>query len=276
MNILSFSENIQSLYSIADFSVRFTTLSEQNVSLQEEKSDVSSRRIGLKWFHFKILVMCQSICFSRRWLPYSFPCCWSHKLTFYLAVLKIVLKRSWRCNFPLNKRSRQGSWPCIFPPKNNPGSSTYAHLCKTIWNETPKPCAATRVVFGAISCSFSLCSSLMFRLFASALSRFLLCPTSLPRCLFSRSLSISLSLLFMFVDLFIDWLCVLSYTSSSIFFSQTQVAMQFPTKQKRPLAFVKMRIKIFWRPKVLYFLQENPRLEYQKKEQNMANDWQWI
>ena len=35
------------------------------------------------------------------------------------------LKRSWRCNFPPNKRGRQRSWPCIFPPKNNPGYSTY-------------------------------------------------------------------------------------------------------------------------------------------------------
>ena len=27
------------------------------------------------------------------------------------------LKRSWRCNFLPNKRGRQHSWPCIFPPK---------------------------------------------------------------------------------------------------------------------------------------------------------------
>ena len=38
------------------------------------------------------------------------------------------LKRSWRCNFPPNKRGRQRSWPCIFPPKNNPGNSTYRLL----------------------------------------------------------------------------------------------------------------------------------------------------
>ena len=48
MNVLASSENNQSFYSIADFSVRFTTLSERNVSLQEEKSNVSSRRIGVK------------------------------------------------------------------------------------------------------------------------------------------------------------------------------------------------------------------------------------
>ena len=66
MNILASSEKNQSFYSIADFFVRFTTLSERNVSLQEEKSNVSSCRIGVKWFHFKILMMCQSICFSRR------------------------------------------------------------------------------------------------------------------------------------------------------------------------------------------------------------------
>ena len=34
--------NNQSFYSIADFFVRFTALSEQKVSLQEEKSNVSS------------------------------------------------------------------------------------------------------------------------------------------------------------------------------------------------------------------------------------------
>ena len=41
MNILSSSQNNQSFYSIADFFVPFTTLSERNVSLQEEKSNVS-------------------------------------------------------------------------------------------------------------------------------------------------------------------------------------------------------------------------------------------
>ena len=35
--------NNQSFYSFADFFVRFTTLNEQKVSLQEEKSNVSSR-----------------------------------------------------------------------------------------------------------------------------------------------------------------------------------------------------------------------------------------
>ena len=38
MNILASSENNQPFYSIADFFVRFTTLSERNGSLQEEKS----------------------------------------------------------------------------------------------------------------------------------------------------------------------------------------------------------------------------------------------
>ena len=110
---------------------------------------------------------------------------------------------------------RQRSWPCIFPPKNNPGYSTYAHLCKPMWNETLKPCAATRGFFGTLSCSFSLCSSLMFRLFATARNCSLWRRISLLRRLFSRSLSISLSLLYMFVDLLINWVCVLSYTSSS-------------------------------------------------------------
>ena len=48
IHILASSENNQSFYSIADFFVRFTTLSERNVPLQEEKSKVSSRRIGVK------------------------------------------------------------------------------------------------------------------------------------------------------------------------------------------------------------------------------------
>ena len=37
MKVLASSENNQSLNFIADFSVRFTTLSERNVSLQEKK-----------------------------------------------------------------------------------------------------------------------------------------------------------------------------------------------------------------------------------------------
>ena len=48
MDILASSENNQSFYSTADFFVRFTTLSERNVLLQEEKSNVSSSRIGVK------------------------------------------------------------------------------------------------------------------------------------------------------------------------------------------------------------------------------------
>ena len=50
IHVLASSENNQSFYSIADFFVRFTALSERNVSLQEEKSDVSLRRIGVKCF----------------------------------------------------------------------------------------------------------------------------------------------------------------------------------------------------------------------------------
>ena len=37
-----------SFYSIAEFFVRVTTLSEQKVSLREEKSNNKSRRIGIK------------------------------------------------------------------------------------------------------------------------------------------------------------------------------------------------------------------------------------
>ena len=50
IHVLASSENNQSFYSIADFFVHFTALSKQNVSLQEEKSDVSLRRIGVKGF----------------------------------------------------------------------------------------------------------------------------------------------------------------------------------------------------------------------------------
>ena len=48
MNTLTSLENNESFYSIADFFVRFTKLSERKVSLQEEKSNVSSRRIRVK------------------------------------------------------------------------------------------------------------------------------------------------------------------------------------------------------------------------------------
>ena len=108
MNILTSSENNQPFYSIAGFFVRFTTLSERNVSLQEQNSNVSSRRIGVKCFHFKILMMCQSICFSRRDSFGSFAHCWSHTLTLYFVVFKIIfvvfLKRSWWCNFHRKKK----------------------------------------------------------------------------------------------------------------------------------------------------------------------------
>ena len=40
-------ENNQSFHSIAEFFVRFKTLSEREVSLQEEKSNVSSCWIGV-------------------------------------------------------------------------------------------------------------------------------------------------------------------------------------------------------------------------------------
>ena len=50
IHVLASSENNQSFYSIADFFVLFTALSERNVSLQEEKSNVSLRRIGVKCF----------------------------------------------------------------------------------------------------------------------------------------------------------------------------------------------------------------------------------
>ena len=48
-----------------------------------------TRRMGVKCFHFKILMICQSICFSRRDSFGSFFRCWSHKLTLYSVVFKI-------------------------------------------------------------------------------------------------------------------------------------------------------------------------------------------
>ena len=126
-----------------------------------------------------------------------------------------------------------------------------------MWNETLKPCSATRGFFCTLSCSFSLCSSLMFRLFATALTCSLWRRTSLLRRLFSRSLSISLSLLYRFVEVFIKWVGVLSYTSSSkllLSFYQTQLAMQFPAKQTRPAAQLAMHFpaekKPDWQHKV--------------------------
>ena len=70
MNILASSKNNKSFYSMADFFVPFTRLSERNVSLQKEKSNVSSRWIGVK-------------CFSRRYAYCSLSRCWSQKLTLY-------------------------------------------------------------------------------------------------------------------------------------------------------------------------------------------------
>ena len=44
--LLASLKNNQSFHSIADYFVRFTTISERKVSLQDEKSNVSHRRIG--------------------------------------------------------------------------------------------------------------------------------------------------------------------------------------------------------------------------------------
>ena len=62
------------------------------------------------------------------YLPFfaSHVCRLIHKLSLCFVVhvvFKIItiifLKRSSRCNFLPNKRGRQRSWPCIFPPKNS-------------------------------------------------------------------------------------------------------------------------------------------------------------
>ena len=54
IHVLTSSENDQSFYSIAIFFVRFTTLSKRNPPLHEEKSNVSSRCIGVKTIRLKI------------------------------------------------------------------------------------------------------------------------------------------------------------------------------------------------------------------------------
>ena len=63
---------------LGDFFVRLTTLSERNVSHEEDKSNASSRRIGVQWFHLKdstdirykavydVPPIKESICFFRR------------------------------------------------------------------------------------------------------------------------------------------------------------------------------------------------------------------
>ena len=57
MDIPASSEHNQYFYSTDDFFVRFTTLSERNVPLQEEKSNALSHRIGVKLVHFKIRLL---------------------------------------------------------------------------------------------------------------------------------------------------------------------------------------------------------------------------
>ena len=161
-------------------------------------------------------MICQSICFSRRYLPCSFSCCWSHKLTLYLVVFKIIILIFFS-NAVGDATSRQtnaagGAVGHAFPrrKKTAQGLSVSFHIVRTqiyvsqceMRHSNPVP--QHGFFFGALSRFFSLCSSLMFRLFASALSRSLLCRTSLLRRLFSRSISICLSLLSMFVDLFIN------------------------------------------------------------------------
>ena len=111
--------------------VRFTMLSVRKVSLQEEKFNVSSRQIGVKWFHFKIrlelairlFTMCRllkswfvSPTTSRlalspavgniNWLVF---CCLQHLFLFFF-------KRSWRYNFPPNKRVQQHSLAYLTVP----------------------------------------------------------------------------------------------------------------------------------------------------------------
>ena len=73
-----------SKWAIADFFVRFTTLSEQKVSLQEEKSNVSSRIDQSKMISVSdpLFMICGASkrVFFRRYSPCSFSRCWKAKL----------------------------------------------------------------------------------------------------------------------------------------------------------------------------------------------------
>ena len=94
MNILTSSQNKQSFYSIADFFVPFTTLSEQNVSLQKEKSNVSSRRIGDSDDVPANLSLVVLIFLPLLVTKIDFVFCQNYN--YYI----FFLKRRWRCNFP--------------------------------------------------------------------------------------------------------------------------------------------------------------------------------
>ena len=52
-------------------------------------------------------------------LIHKLSLCFVIHVVFKIIINFFFLKRSWRGNFLPNKRVRQRSWPCIFPPKKN-------------------------------------------------------------------------------------------------------------------------------------------------------------
>ena len=113
MNVLASSENSQSLYSIAFTSrgkiQRFVAPDRSKMISLPDSDDVPVDLFlpPLVALLFLLLLVTYKILSSSK--------------LFFL--FSFFLKRSWRCNFPPNKRSRQRSWPWIFPPKNNPVSA---------------------------------------------------------------------------------------------------------------------------------------------------------
>ena len=101
--ILASLKNNQSFNSTADVSVRLTSLRERKLSLQEEKSIVSSRRIWVKWVHFKI-----SRVFTADILAYSSPAfSFSFSLAlfiFFLCLSTYSTSYTWSYSFLQNVR----------------------------------------------------------------------------------------------------------------------------------------------------------------------------
>ena len=171
----------------------------------------------------------------KNWL------CISSSSKFFFVLFCFFLKRSWRCNFPPNKRGRQRSWPCIFPPKNNLGHTLiYVSQCEMRHsNSVPQR-----------NTGFFRDPFLFFlSLFVTHVS---------PVCYRSQSLSLTWNFassspvfsISFYLPFFALHVCRLIHKLSLcfvvhvvfkiIFFSQTQLAMQFPAKQTRPAAQLAM------------------------------------
>ena len=100
--ILASLKNNQSFNSTADFFVRFTSLRERKLSPQEEKSIVSSRWIGVKWFHFKIsrVLTAGILAYSSAAFSFSF----SLALFIFLCSSTYSTSYTWIYNFLQNLR----------------------------------------------------------------------------------------------------------------------------------------------------------------------------